>query len=144
MISLAEITAPRAVAFNPDALAYEAFSLGREDKERTRLLDPLQAETLDDALAEATSRWSWDRGDRIGIREIGGATDRLLVYAVRRKAQGSQVWRGHVPTLEYRRWLELVATVDLIVLAGIGQGLVGCELELHERRQRERPVGARL
>jgi hypothetical protein len=130
----------RAVRFDPDALAFEAFKFG----ERTHLLEPLAATTLNDALAETTSRWSWDRGDRLGIREIGPVIDRLHIYACRRKSQGVRAWQGYVPVTEHVRWLEHVCTIDLNVVAGIPVGLIGAECDLHLRRQHRRPEGARL
>jgi hypothetical protein len=141
--SCAEEGGPRAVAFNPDALAYEAFKLGTGNSNRTLLLEPLKATSLTHALAETTGRWSWDRGDRIGLREIGAEHDRLYIYAVRRKSVGSAVWRDFTRITEHARWLEHIAAIDLNVVAGIAVGLVGSEHELHARRQSERPEGAR-
>lgn len=131
--------AVRATRFNPDALAFEAFSLS----ERTRLLDPLEARSLPEALAETTSRWAWDRGDRLGIREIGPGIDRLHVFACRRKSQGVRAWQGYVPVTEHARWLDHICTIDLNTIAGLPVGLVGGEIDLHNRRQRQRPAGAR-
>lgn len=131
--------ATRATRYSPRALAYEAFSLG----ERTLLLDPLAATSLNDALAETTSRWSWDRGMRLGIRVIGAELDQLHVFAVRRKSVGNRAWQGHIPVTEYPRWLDLIATIDLNVVAGLPVGCLGSEVQLHERRQRLRPEGAR-
>src|SRR5690349_19222609 len=77
----------RAVAYDPDAREFEAFVLGNNfghDQSGTGLLDPLQATTLNDALAEVTARGHWDRGDRLGVRELGDKIDLLHVYAVRR------------------------------------------------------------
>jgi hypothetical protein len=139
-----ECGGPRVVVFNPNALAYEAFSLGRTNTDRTRLLEPLQATSLADALAEATSRWHWDRGDRLGIREIGGGNDRIMVYAVRRKCAGSSVYRNFQSVIEHARWLDHITTIDLNVVAGINRGALGSEVALHERRQRQRPDGAQM
>lgn len=133
----------QAVRFDPDARAYEAFSLGRDEKEWTSLYDPLAATSLKDALAEATSRWSWDRGDRLGIREIGPKLDRLHVYAVRRKSAANYTYRDHAQHREHARWLDHVCTIDLNVIAGIDLIGVGCERDIHARRQAQRPEGAR-
>ncbi len=131
---------PRAVPFAPDALAYEAFSFSPHG---TRLRDPLEATSLDHALAETTARWAWDRGDRLGIRELGDRIDRLHIYAVRRKSAGVRTWRNHIPTTEHRRWLDHICTIDLNIIAGIDVTGVGWERDLFERRQRLRPEGAR-
>lgn len=141
--SVAAESGPRAVAFNAQARAYEAFNLGRDSKDSTMLCEPLKAESLSGALAEATGRWSWDRGDRIGIREIGGRVDQLHVYAVRRKSIGHRVWNGHVPATEYARWLDHICTIDLNIVGGIDVIGVGSERVMHESRQRQRPEGAR-
>lgn len=132
---------PRAVAFDPDARAYEAFSLS---KYGTRLLEPLGAASLKEALAETTSRWSWDRGDRLGIRELGGKIDRLHVYAVRRKSQGIQTWsRNHIPVTSHDRWLDHICTIDLNIIHGIDVVGVGVERQIFERSHAQRPEGAR-
>lgn len=128
----------RYAAKRPDA--FEAFALRRHE---TILLDPLAAENLDHACAETTARWAWDRGDRLAIREIGETADRLHIYAVRRKAEGTLTWNGYVPSVEHARWLEHIGTVDLNAVAGIAPGAVGVEVDLHEHRQRKRPEGAR-
>lgn len=133
--------ATRAQPYSPNQAAYEAFSLGSDAKGSTRLCDPLEATTLAEALGEATSRWSWDRGDRLAIREITESGDHLHVYAVRRKAHGRR--SSIIANLEYGRWLDHICTIDLHVIAGIPRGLVGGEVDLHERRQRLRPEGAR-
>jgi hypothetical protein len=133
--------AVRAERFDPDALAFEAFAFNGN---RTRLLDPLEASDLFGALAETTSRWAWDRGDRLAIRELGEGIDRLHVYAVRRKSQGIKTVRGHVPVTDFARWLDPICSIDLNVVAGLPVGLIGGEHDLHLRRQHMRPEGARL
>ncbi len=140
MRALATALAPsaRAVPYRP--VAFEAFNLTLG----TKLCEPLRATSLDEALAEATQRWAWDRGDRLGIRELGEGVDRLHIYAVRRKSQGTQAVRGYEQVTEHRRWLDLICAVDLNVIAGIPIGLCGNEHYLHDRLQRERPAGARL
>lgn len=130
---------PSAVRFDPNGMAYEAFSMSGF---RTRLLEPLKAAKLSDALAETTSRWVWGRGDRLAVREIGARIDRLHVYAVRRSSHG--VRREWGANLEYAHSLELIATIDLNVVAGIPVGLVGSERALHAHDQARRPEGARL
>lgn len=137
------LTLPRereACAKPYQAVSFEAFGIGPT----TRLLDPLRARSLAEALAETTARWGWDRGDRLAVREIGDGTDRLHVYAVRRKSAGVRIWNAHVPSVEHERWLEHVCTVDLNVVAGIGVGLLGSEVGLHQHRQHRRPDGARM
>ena len=137
-------SAQTATRFDPNARSYEAFSLGTDVRAIggcTNLLQPLSATTLNDALAETTARWSWDRGQRLGIREIG-QKDLLHIYAARRSSQGHHVWRDHMRSTEYKRSLEHICTIDLNVIAGIPVGAVGCEVELHEHRQRQRPDGA--
>lgn len=131
----------RPARYSPEALRFEAFTL---HDARTQLLPPLSAETLKAALAETTQRWSFDRGDRLAVRELGDGTDRLHIYAVRRKSAGLHVWNGYVPSIEHERWLDHVGTVDLNIVAGIAVGAVGSEIVLHERRQAERPEGARM
>jgi hypothetical protein len=138
-----ECGGPKAVRFDPDARAYEAFNLGRDAKDRTSLYEPLSATVLNDALAEATSRWSWDRGDRIGIRELGPKIDRLHVYAVRRKSAANYAYRDYGQHREFARWLDHICTIDLNVVAGINHAAVGSEVGIHEHRQRQRPEGAR-
>ena len=140
MTNLAHITERFAAADRYSATSFEAFNLGERS---TKLLDPLTAAALDEALAEATSRWGWDRGDRLGIREISDSGDRLHIYAVRKKSVGNRVWHGHAPSVEHQRWLDHIATVDLGVIAGIGRGLVGCERDLHAKKQALMPEGAR-
>lgn len=132
-----ECGSARAIPFQPHALAYEAFNMTGV---RTVLLDPLQATSISDALAETTSRWAWDRGDRLGVREIGTGRDRLYIYAVRRKATG--VLRDFTSVKEHARWLEHICTIDLNVIAGIDLRAVGAERDLHARRQVLRPEGA--
>lgn len=138
--------APRAVPFNPDARAYEAFIFGADTRciGGTKLLDPIAATSLQEALAETTERWVWDRGQRLGVREIGAGNDLLHVYAVRKKSAPRYEYRGHRQYREHERWLEHICTIDLNVLAGSPRGLVGCEIHLHQRRQAQRPEGARL
>lgn len=140
MSALAEIQVPLAVRFNPDARAFEAFRLGETG---TCLLDPLAAVSLEEAYAETTARWSWDRGDRLAIREIGERVDLLHIHAVRRKSQGVRAWQGYNPVTEYRRWLDHICTIDLNIVAGIDVVGVGVERDLFERRQAKRPEGAR-
>ncbi len=127
-------------AYDANAKSYEAFNIGERT---TYLLDPLTATSLNDALGEATARWSWDRGDRLAIREIGNG-DRLHVYAIRRKSVGTRTWSNHIPATEHARWLDHICTINLETVAGIGRGLVGGEAVLHARRQCERPEGAML
>ena len=139
-------SAQTATRFDPNAREYEAFMFGTDVRAIggcTTLLQPLAATTLNEALAETTSRWSLDRGQRLGIREIG-QKDLLHIYAVRRSSQGTRVVRDHIPSTEYKRSLEHICTIDLNVIAGIPVGAVGCEIELHEHRQRQRPDGARF
>lgn len=126
--------------------SFEAFNLAgpAEKFPRTALLDPLAADTLKEAVAEAVGRWSWDRGDRLGIREIGDQADRLHIYAVRRKSIGQRVWSDYRSSVEFDRWLDHICTLDLNVVAGIAVGAVGTEIDLHERRQEKRPEGARM
>jgi hypothetical protein len=127
--NLAVLEPPRAVRFDPAALAYEAYSLGA----RTDLKGALNATTLEQAQAEATDRWHWDRGDRLGIREVGHADapfwpfekqafDRLHVFAVQRSAPLR--WRpvdyGTRTEPVYRYSLKLLTTIDLGVFRGEG------------------------
>lgn len=124
-----ECGGPRAVRFDPDARAYEAYSLGA----RTDLKDKLAATTLDEACAEATERWPWDRGDRLGVRETGQedapfwpfdkqSFDRLHVYAVRRSApiRWELTHDGFRTEPVYRYKLELITTIDLGLFSGEG------------------------
>lgn len=128
--SVAEECGPaRAVPFNADARAYEAFKLGV----RTDLKGALNATALDQAAAEATERWHWDRGDRLGIREQGQEDspfwpfdkqtfDRLHVYAVQRSAPLR--WQlsndGFRSEPVYRYSLKLITTIDLGAISGEG------------------------
>lgn len=127
--ALAVLEPSRATHFDPDARTYEAYSLGA----RTDLKGNLSATTLDQAQAEATERWHWDRGDRLGIRETGQedapfwpfdkqAFDRLHVFAVQRSAPLGWVPVNHgaqtKPT--YRYSLKLLTTIDLGVFRGEG------------------------
>lgn len=122
---LAQTSAAQAVRFNPDARYFRAYALGD-----TRLLGTLDADTLEAATAEATERWYWDRGDRLGIREFGQEDapvwpfqkrplDRMHIYAVRRSAPVG--WRpvNHGSRTEpvYRFKLEHICTVDLKALS---------------------------
>ena len=115
--------------FDPDARSYEAFGLGA----RTELKGELEATSLEAAQAEATERWHWDRGDRIGIREQGQedapfwpfekqSFDRLHVFAVQRSAplrwRASDDLMRSVPV--YRFTLKLLTTIDLGVFRGEG------------------------
>lgn len=120
--------------------SFEAFNLSGS----TKLYEPLSATTLEAAEAEVTARWSWNRGDRFALREIGEATDRLHVYAVRQKSQGVKVWDGYVPSTMHQRWIDRICTVDLNVVAGIPIGLIGGERTLHACAQRRRPFGAQF
>lgn len=147
----------RAVAYDPGARSYEAFGFGAFGLggRGTNLLDPLEASTLDDALAETTSRWHWDRGDRLGVREIGENVDLLHVYAARRTSSvtsyraASDNPLGRTP-LEYKRRLEHICTIDLRVISGDHIELIGNPSlddhrhKQHNRRQAQRPEGARL
>lgn len=135
-----ECGGPRAVPFNPDARAFEAFRL---DEYGTKLLDPLLATSLNDALAETTSRWSWDRGDRLGVREIGPKIDRLHVYAARRKSAPRYAYRDYQQHREFENWLDHICTVDLNIIAGIDVIGVGCERDIFEKQHRRRAEGAR-
>jgi hypothetical protein len=120
---------PAAERFNADARAYEALSLGA----RTELKGALAATTLDHATAEATERWHWDRGDRLGIRETGQEDapfwpfekqpfDRLHIYAVQRSAPLR--WKPSKDLMRsepvYRYSLKLLTTIDLGVFRGEG------------------------
>lgn len=124
-----ECGAARAVAYDPDARTYEAFSLGA----RTDLKGELKATALDQATAEATARWHWDRGDRLGIRETGQedspfwpfekqAFDRLHVYAIQRSAplRWEAVDYGARTVPVYRYSLKLLTTIDLGLFRGEG------------------------
>lgn len=124
--SVAEECGPvRAVRFDPDARSFAAYRLHGF----TALAGLLDAETLEAAKAEATERWSWDRGDRLGIRERGleeaelfpfekQPFDRLHVFAVRRSEplrwDFSRDLMRKVPV--YRYSLDLICTIDLKVL----------------------------
>lgn len=116
---------PAAVPFNPDAKSYAAYGLGT-----TKLLGTLAATTLEGAQAEATERWNWDRGDRLGIREIGQEdapsypfdkqhVDRLHVYAVRRSAPVRWVLTDDLMRTRpvYKFKLEHICTIDVKALA---------------------------
>lgn len=119
-------------------LAFEAFSLGTT----TRLLEPLDARDLDEAIAQTIAAQAWDRGDRIGVREVGERVDRLHIFAVRKAAQGRRVWRDYVPSIEHRRWLEPICTIDLLEVVGMPGNRVGVEVTLFDHHQRKRPRGA--
>lgn len=127
--SVAAECGPRAVAFDPNARTYEAFRLGAHTESRGKL----EAATLEQATAEATERWYWDRGDRLGIREVGHeeapfwpfekqAFDRLHVYAVQRSAplRWKPVDYGARTEPVYRYSLKLLTTIDLGVFRGEG------------------------
>lgn len=127
MNSLAPIAEPRATRFNPDARAYAAYGLAGGG---TALKGPLQATTLETACAEATERWAWDRGDRLGIREIGQEdapiypfdkrpVDRLHIYAVRRSAPLRWELDGDLMRTKpvYRYRLEHICAVDLLAIS---------------------------
>lgn len=120
---------PRAVAFDPNARTYEAFRLGAHTESRGKL----EATTLEHAQAEASDRWHWDRGDRLGIREIGQedapfwpfekqAFDRLHVYAVQRSAplRWELAPDGFRTVPVYRYSLKLLTTIDLGAINGEG------------------------
>lgn len=122
-----ECGGPKAVRFDPDAMAFTAYRL----HDFTALAGRLEATTLEAAQAEATERWHWDRGDRLGIREQGHEdsrlwpfdkepVDRLHVYAIRRSAPiGWKLSRdGSRNEPVYRFKLDLICTVDLAVLGG--------------------------
>ena len=120
------VTAARAERFDPDARAYEAFRLG----DGTTLLGKLAATTIDQACGEATERWAWDRGDRLGIRETGEEEarqypferrpfDRLHIYAVQRSAPLRwQLDKFGNSKPVYRYSLKPVCVVDLPVVTG--------------------------
>ena len=132
--SLVAAMEPRAVAYDPDARTYEAYSLGAQTEGKgTQAKGALKATTLDQATAEATERWAWDRGDRLGIREIGQedspfwpfdkqAFDRLHVYAIQRSAPLQWIFdtesNRSVPL--YRYSLKLLTTIDLGMFRGEG------------------------
>jgi hypothetical protein len=142
---------PRAVPFNAEGRAYEAFAFGERG---TGLLDPLVSTSLDHALAEVTAKHHWDRGGRLGVREIGQEVDLLHIYAVRRtNAVESTRARYDNPyartALSYKRRLEHICTIDLRVISGEHIELIG-NPSLDERRRRDhaerqaqRPEGAR-
>jgi hypothetical protein len=145
-----EMGGPRAVRFDPDARAYEAFVSGTGHG-GSKLLDPLKATTLDEALAEVTERWAFDRGDRFQIREIGSTdssfypfgkvgVDLLHVYAVRRTGRG--IWHPDRP-MTYNKSVDHICTIDLNVVIGAPVDLYGVERDQFERRQAQRPEGAR-
>lgn len=149
--SLAEEGGPQAVRFDPDARSYEAFSFGRS----TRLGESVEATTLDDALAEITARSHWDRGDRLGVREIGQGCDKLHIYAVRRTStiESTRACYDNPyarTALSYKRRLEHICTVDLRVVSGEHVDLIGnpsldeYRRKEHVERQAQRPEGARL
>lgn len=152
MNHLATIDSPRATRFDPDARAYEAFDLGLDERGCTSLLNPIEATDLRNALAELTSRQAFDRGDRVGVREIGPDCDRLHVYACRRSSQlGSRPSRD-LMRMEpiYKRRFEHICTIDLRVVAGELVGLnenpslAEHQRKRHAERQAQRPEGARL
>lgn len=113
--------------YKADARSYAALKLAGA----TQPLGQLDAATLDAAMAEATERWHWDRGDRLGIRETGQEDaplwpfakqplDRLHIYAVRRSApirwEPSADLMRTVPV--YRFKLELICSIDMLALDG--------------------------
>lgn len=119
----------RAVQFDPDARQYEAYSLG----ERTDLKGNLAAANLEAAQAEATERWHWDRGNRIGIREVGQEDspfwpfekqtfDRLHVFAVQRSAPLRWEFTDDLMRRRpvYRYTLKLLTVIDLGLFRGEG------------------------
>jgi hypothetical protein len=151
-------TGTRAVAFDPDARAYEAFAFGNNfgvDLSGTGLLDPIKATSLDGALAEVTERHSFDRGGRLGVREIGPGIDLLHVYAVRRTSTVTSYRAaydnpyGRTP-LTYKRRLEHICTIDLRVISGAHVDLIGnpsldeMRRQSHRERQAQRPEGGAL
>jgi hypothetical protein len=125
--SLAEECGPvRALRFDPNAHAYSAYRLGGQ----TELRGALEASTLEQAQAEASDRWHWDRGDRIGIREQGQEDsklwpfekqpfDRLHVYAVQRSKplRWELAPDGFRSVPVYRYSLKLLTIIDLKVIA---------------------------
>ena len=126
MNHLAQLTAPRAVRFDPDARQFAAYHLAG-----TRLLGNLNADTLDGACAEATDRWHWDRGDRLGIREQGQEdaplypfdkqpVDRLHIYAIRKSAPIRwELTRDNMRTKPVCKFsLDHICTVDLRQIRG--------------------------
>jgi hypothetical protein len=147
----------RVVAYDPDARAYEAFALGDRfgiDLSGTDLLEPIAATTLDDALAEVTAKHHWDRGDRLGVREIGPKIDLLHVYAVRRTStvESTRACSDNPyarTALSYKRRLEHICTVDLRVISGEHINLIGnpsldeIRRQRHAERQAQRPEGSR-
>lgn len=138
MSSQLAVAAPAAERYNTSF--FEAFGLTLN----TRLYEPLAATSMPEALAEVTGRWSWDRGDRFAIREIGDRLDNLHIFAVRKKSIGTQAWHNHIPVMVHERWADPICVIDLNVVAGIPVGLIGSEVFLHDRRQDQRPIGARL
>jgi len=141
-----------AVRFDPNARAFEAFAFGGRG---TSLLDPVQATTLDAALAEVTERHSGlDRGSRIGFRELGEGIDKLHIYAVRRTgiitatrpAYDNPLRRV---ALDYKKRLEHICTVDLRTVAGLppefdcNPSLAAYQRREHDDREARRPAGAR-
>lgn len=147
----AELVQPRAVAYDPDARTYEAFSFGGRG---TGLLDQLEATSLDDALAEVTAKHHWDRGDRLGVREIGPDIDQMHVFAVRRTSSIESTRACYDnpyarTALSYKRRLELICTIDLRVIRGEHIELIGnpsldeYRRQRHAEREAKRPDGAR-
>lgn len=134
-----------AVRFDPNARAFEAFSFGANG---SHLLDPVSATSLDDALAEVTERHGGDRGDRMGVREIGQEIDLLHVYAVRRTSTVTSWHTGgsgcRVP-LSYKKRLEHICTINLRVISGEHVDLIGnpsldeYRRKQHAQRQAQRP-----
>lgn len=123
------IERPGVVAYDPNARIYEAFSLGK----LTELKGQLTATNLEAAQAEATERWYWDRGDRLGIREQGQEDspfwpfdkqtfDRLHIYAVQRSAPLR--WKPTADLMRtepvYRYSLKHICTIDLGLFRGEG------------------------
>lgn len=146
-----ECGGPRAVRFDPDARAYEAFGFGER---ATDILDPLEATSLDDALAEVTAKHHWDRGHRLGIREIWPENDLLHVYAVRRTSSVESTRACYDnpygrAALSYKRRLEHICTINLRVISGEHIEFIGnpsldeCRRARHAERQAQRPEGAR-
>lgn len=152
MIDQADAAMPKVRRFDPGARAFEAFSFGDKG---TALLDAVQATTLDDALAEITERHGGlDRGDRIGVREIGEGVDLMHVYAVRRSSTVTDWSRrdafGQRQPLAWKRRLEHICTIDCRVVAGDlvdlneNPSLAERHRRLHRERQAKRPDGARM
>ena len=100
------------------ATSFEAFRVtnigdAKRPKWRTYTLPPIEADSLDEALADALcGGQAVYHKDQIIIRETGEQGAKLHLYAIKRKSSPTYLWEDHTQKRVNRLYADPVCTID--------------------------------